>query len=147
MPVPVTAIKTSHAVSIRINGKTIGRIQTWNPSQTRGVVGAYELNAATSGEVVENVPGNIGGLNIRVDRFELYKEPMMEIWGGVRWEMLTDQTNPLSVNEKWRFPDGTTETKVFVGCWFTSTGYTLSATGDRIVNVNAAMMYQKVYTL
>jgi len=147
MPNPNTSIKTGHAVTIRANGKTVGKIQVWNPTQSRQVTHAYEVNAATSGTVVENVPGNITGLNVRVDRYDLYKAPMEAVWGGPRLVMLTDQTNPLTIHERYNYPDGTVETFVYVGVWFSSLGYTISSTGDRIVNKNATLVYQKYYIL
>lgn len=145
MPVPNTTIKTGHAVTLRANGKTIGKIQTWNPTQARQVTHAFEVNSATSGTVVENVPGNLTGLNVRVDRYDLYKTPMEAVFGGVRLIMLTDQTNPLTIQERYNYPDGTVETLVYVGVWFSSLGYTVSSTGDRIINKNATLVYQTMY--
>lgn len=145
MPVPTTSVRTSHAVAIRANGVTIGQIQTWAPSQTRGVTHTFELNSVTSGEVFENVPGNMSNLTIRVDRYDLYKKKMEQAWGPTfSIMMLTDQTNPLEISEKWSNPDGSTEMLVYTGCWFTNLGRNLTANGDRIVNVSASLMYERV---
>jgi hypothetical protein len=147
MPVPTTSVRTSHAVAIRANGVTIGQIQTWAPSQTRGVTHTFELNSVTSGEVFENVPGNMSNLTIRVDRYDLYKKKMEQAWGPTfSIMMLTDQTNPLEISEKWSNPDGSTEMIVYTGCWFTNLGRNLTANGDRIVNVSASLMYERVRT-
>ena len=144
MNVPNTTVRTSHAIAIRTSGVTIGQIQTWNPSQTRTVTPTYELNPATSGEIFENVPGNIAGTTINVSRFDLFNKKMEQAWGvGFNITMLTDQTDPLSIQEKWTNPDSSTELLVYSGCWFSSLGRTISATGDRIINVSATLMYQK----
>jgi hypothetical protein len=45
MSVPVTTTRTSHAVSIRVAGLTVGMIQSWNPQQSRTVTPVYQLNA------------------------------------------------------------------------------------------------------
>ena len=146
MPVPVTTTRTDHAISIRVDGVTIGQIQDWTPQQSRTVTPTYELNSATSGEVLENVPGNIGGLTIGVNRYDLYTAKMEEVWGvNFNIQMLTDQSEPISVQEKWLVPDGSPEIWVYTGCWFTSLGRNHSAQGDRITKVNASLMYQRKY--
>jgi len=144
MTAPNTTVRTSHAVAIRSGGVTIGQIQTFNPSQTRTVTSTYELNPATSGEIYENVPGNIAGTTINVTRFDLFNKKMEQAWGvGFDITMLSDQNNPLSIQEKWTNPDSSTELWVYSGCWFSSLGRTISATGDRIINVSATLTYQK----
>lgn len=146
MPIPVTSTRTDHAITIRVDGVTIGHIQDWTPQQNRTVTPVYELNSATSGEVVENVPGNIGGLTIGVNRYDLFNKKMEEVWGAnFNIQMLTDQTNPIQIQEKWNNPSGTTQVWVYTGCWFTSLGRTHSANGDRISKVNASLMYVKKY--
>ena len=146
MPIPVTATRTDHALSIRVGGKTIGQIQDWNPQQNRTVTPVYELNSATSGEVNENVPGNITGLTITVNRYDLYTSKMEQVWGpNFDIQMLTDQTNSIQIQEKWLVPNGAPEVWIYTGCWFTSLGRNHSANGDRITKVNASLMYVKKY--
>jgi len=147
MPIPITSTRTDHAISIRVNGKTIGQIQDWNPQQNRTITPTYQLDSAYSGEVFENVPGNITGLNITVNRFDLYNAKMEEVWGSnFDIQMLTDQTEPFNVVEKWLVPSGSPEQWIYTGCWFASLGRTHSANGDRITKVNASMMYVKKYS-
>jgi hypothetical protein len=142
MPVPQTSIRTSHAISIRANGTTIGQIQTWAPTQSRTITPAYELRSETSGEVTENVPGNITGLTIQVSRYDLFASKMETVWGTSKalW-MLSSQLNPLEVEEKWRNPDGTVEKFLYEGSWFSQLGRNMQAQGDRIVLVNATLAY------
>jgi len=142
MPVPQTSIRTSHAISIRANGTTIGQIQTWAPNQSRTITPAYELRSETSGEVTENVPGNITGLTIQVSRYDLFSSKMETVWGTSKalW-MLSSQLNPLEVEEKWRNPDGSVEKFLYEGSWFSQLGRNMQAQGDRIVLVNATMAY------
>jgi len=146
MPVPQTSTRTDHALSIRANGVTIGQIQDWAPSQGRTITPTFEINSATSGEVYENVPGNIQGLTITVNRFDLYKKKMEEAWGvGYSMQMLTDQTKPLQVQEKWLNPGSSAEVWIYTGCWFMSLGRNHSASGERITKVQAQLMYVKKY--
>lgn len=149
---PETTIRTSHAVSIKADGVTVGQIQTWAPTQSRTVTPTYQLGADIrdyrSGDVYENVPGNVTNLTIRVDRFDLYQSRMEQVWGiAANIQMLGQQTASLEIDEMWRHPDQTIERYVYSGCWFTSLGRTLSAVGDRIVNVNATLQYVKVRQL
>jgi len=142
MGLPVTFTRTDHAITIRCNGVKVGRIQEWAPQQSRQATPVYELDADNGGAPVDNVPGNLGGLTMTVNRVDLYTVKMEQAWGpGFSITMLTDQTNPLDIQEKWTNPDGTTETWIYRGCWFTSLGRNHSATGDKITKVNASVAY------
>ena len=122
-------------------------IQSWNPQQSRTVTPVYQLNAEAtegSGNVFENVPGNIGGLTVSVNRFDLWTQNMEEAWGpGFSINMLTDQKAAINVIEKWKDPNNNVREYQYLGFWFTSLGRTISATDNRIVNVNASAMYVK----
>lgn len=146
MVLPNTTTRTDHAISIRVGGITIGQIQDWNPQQSRGLTPAFELNSATSGEPYENIPGNLSGLTIGVNRYDLYTIKMEQAWGaGFDIQMLSDQSNPLTIQERWLVPNGAKETWIYTGCWFTSLGRNHSAQGDRITKVNASLGYVKKY--
>jgi len=143
---PTTNTRTDHALSIRVGGVTVGRIQDWAPSHSRNISQVYEINVATKGGVYETIPGNISGLNISISRFDLYSSKMEQAWGpGFDIYMLSDQSTPLTINENWRNPDGTEETWTYTGCWFTSIGRSHSANGDRITRVNASLAYTRKY--
>jgi len=144
MQVPYTGIRTSHAISIRVGSTTIGQIQTWAPTQSRTITPAYELRSETSGEVTENIPGNVTGLTIQVSRYDLFTAKMEQVWGTSKalW-MLSNQNIPLTVEEKWRNPNMIVEKFVYEGCWFSQLGRNMQAQGDRIVLVNATLAYVK----
>ena len=141
VPGTLKGIRTSHAVAIKTEGVTIGMIQSWAPTQSRTVSPRFELNAATDGRVSENIPGNISGLTITINRYDLIKSKMEELWGSIDFTMLTDQANPLTIKERWDYEDGSTEVWAYMGCWFTSLGRNLSAEGNRIVGANATLTY------
>ena len=152
MTVPYTSTRSDHALTIQCEGVIIGHIQEWTPQQSLTVTPVFQIgptrDGVRSGNVVENVPGNIGGLNISVNRYDLYLERMETIWGpGFYIDMLTDQFKPFTVTEKWQTltnkVEGTTviERWQYTGCWFTSLGRTHSAQGDRITKVNASLVY------
>jgi hypothetical protein len=102
MPVPVTQIRTSHAISIKAGGQVIGQIQSWGPHQSRDVRTKYEINAVGTGAIAEQIPGNQTGQTLQVVRFDLYKAKMEEVWGLDRPMLaLCDQQNPFDVEEKW----------------------------------------------
>jgi len=144
--IPNTATRTDHAITIRSNGVTVARIQDWAPQQSRQVTPTYEINAASTGHVFENIPGIISNLTINVVRFDLFNKRMEEAWGpDFNIYVLTDQTNPLTINEKWKKPDGSEESWTYTGCWFTSLGRNHSANGDKITRVNATLVYSRKY--
>ena len=148
MTIPQTTIRTSHAVAIKYQSVTIGQIQTWAPSQSRTITPAYQLasfaGTTASGEVTENVPGNITGLTIQISRYDLFASKMEEIWGDVAFWMLTKQVNKLEIDEVWENPDESRERYTYEDCWFSQLGRNLQAQGDRIVMVNATLNYARI---
>lgn len=138
---PNTLVRTSHAVTIRANGLTVGLLQTFSPSQNRQITPIYEINAATSGEPLENVPGNLGGLTIGVSRYDLYTKRMEEAFGTPNSAMLSDHNNPFQALELYLWPDNTREGYIYTGCWFSSLGRNLSATDGRTILANGQIQY------
>lgn len=138
---PQTLVRTTHALTIRANNITVGVIQSWNVNMTRAVSHVYEINASTSGEPIEACPGNVGGLTIGVNRYDLYTRRMEQAFGTPNFEMLGDQNNPFEVRETWRFPNNAVEARAYLGCWFSQIGRNFQATDNRIVNVNASITY------
>jgi len=148
MSIPVTNTRLDHAVSIYVNGIRIGLIQEWSPQQSRGMTPVYELNAASSGTIIEYAPGNMSNQTVGVNRYDLYKKRMEQAWGaGFSIQMLSDQSTSLTVMEKWDNPDGTGTQCIYEGCWFQQLGRTHQAQGDRITKVNASLVYTKKITL
>lgn len=143
-PLTNTGVKTSHSIAIKTaNGKTIGLIQSWAPKQSRDVTAIYELNPATSGDPCDNVPGNVKGLDITVNRYDLYSKRMEEAFLDIgRLDFLSDQQAAIEIQEVWTYPDGTHgEAWKYTGVWFKSIGRTSSATDERIVKVDATLTY------
>lgn len=148
MTVPTTQVRTSHAVAIRSGGIVVGMIQSWNPNQSLTVTPVYQLNSDSTegtGNVFENVPGNIGGLTVSVNRVDLFTNRMEQAWGtSYDIQMLTDQKASLEITEKWKSPTNEVTEYLYTGFYFTSLGRTISATDNRIVNVSASASYAKV---
>jgi len=172
MAIPLTQVRTSHALSIRANGQTVGLINSWAPSQSRTLTPVFEVAVDDSGNPIEYVPGNMSGLTINVNRFDAYAARLEEAFGTRDLVMLTRQSEPIDLYEIWTVPtrDPTAfdrgaanvltsignaigksvdtsfinkERFVYSGCWFTSLGRTLSSDDNRIVNVNATLVYTK----
>lgn len=138
---PDTLTRTAHSLTIIVNGKPIGLISGWSPQMSRAVQPIYEINAETSGLPYENIPGNVTGLTISVTRFDLWTAKMEEAFGTTDLTMLSHQQSPFSVQEKWSKPDGTSEIYEYSGCWFTSLGRGLRSDDNRLVQVNATLVY------
>lgn len=138
---PETLTRTSHSLTIKVNGVTIGLISGWNPQQNRDVNPIYELNVETSGLPLENIPGNVRNLTISINRFDLWVQRIEQAFGTVDLTMLSNQQSPFTVQELWTKPGGGQEVWEYTGCWFTNIGRNLRSDDNRIVNVNASLIY------
>lgn len=162
--IPITKVRTSHALTIKANGKTVGLINGWNPKMGRTASHVFEVGTDNSGNPVEIVPGNISGLSVDVSRFDAYLKRMEEAFGTPDLVMLTRQNQPFDVIESWAMPAdisftvgvgssaqkpqqsspfSDSERFIYSGCWFTSIGRTLRSDDNRIVNVSATLMFTK----
>jgi hypothetical protein len=141
---PQTTVRSSHAITIKTaDGKTIGLIKQWNPQQNRDVNPVYEINVETSGDPVENVPGNVRNLQIRVQRYDLYTKRMEQAFGTVDLTFLSDQDRPFSCQEIWRFPDNSVEAWGYIDTWFSNIGKNYQSDDNRIVLVDATLVYRR----
>jgi hypothetical protein len=159
-PVPETLVRTSHSLTITVNGATIGLINGWNPTQSKTITPVYQIarfaHQTFTGDPVEKVPGNMTGQTIAVQRYDLYPVRMEQAFGSSIFAaaeaagrrdlmMLTNQDRPFIVRERWDYPDGGTEVIEYSGCWFSNIGRNYRSDGDRIINVNATLEYVKRY--
>lgn len=143
---PQSLVRNSHSLTIRANGETIGLINGWNPTISRTITPVYELRTRTSGDPVEKVPGNVTGLTIAVQRYDLYISRMEVAFGTADLMMLSNQDLPFECIERWQHPasaGGGIEIIRYTGCWFSNIGKNYRSDGDRIVNVNATLEYVK----
>lgn len=146
---PNTVAQLSHAVTMRVNGITIGAINEWNPRMNKTVTELYEFGPGTTGpyasdhgEPFEKVPGNVSGMQVEVRRYDIYTQQMEQAFGTPDITMLSSQKTAFEVREAWNVIAGVQSyANVYRGCWFSDLGRTLTATGDRTVNVSATLQY------
>lgn len=138
---PDTLVRSTHSLTIKVNGVTIGLIQGWNPQQNRQITPVYEINSESSGLPLENIPGNVQNLTIAVQRFDIWPVRMEQAFGTVDLTMLSNQQTPFSVQEIWVSPSGALEIWQYEGCWFSTLGRGFRSDDGRIVNVNASLTY------
>lgn len=151
--IPNTTVRTSHSLTIRANNQDIGLINSWNPTQQRTITAAYQIGTfvgnVASGEPVEKVPGNVTGMTVAIQRYDIYVKKMEDAFGTADLIMLSNQLSPFSVVERWSYPDsagalaGSSEMIEYIGCWFSSLGRNFRSDGDRIVNVNGTLEYTR----
>lgn len=141
---PDTLVKTSHGIQIKVNGETIGAISRWDPAPyEREFNHIYELNPLSSGHPVDLVPANIRGFNITVNRYDIWKKPFEKVFGGSMsiYEALGMQERPFEVNQFLWHPDGYKELIIYRGSWMNRVGRSYNVTGDRIVMVDATLVF------
>lgn len=161
LPPPNTVTQSTHAVTIHANNTIIGAINQWSPEQTLAVNAVYQFGSPQGpygdefGAPYEKVPGNISGQTITVQRYDLYTQQMEQAFGTTNaLDMLSsDLGQPnggtghvLTIREFWLMPESSPVSSyniLYHGCWFSRIGRTLSATDDRIVNVNATIEYTR----
>jgi hypothetical protein len=138
---PDTLVRTSHSLTIKVAGVTIGLINGWNPAQNRQITPVYEINSESSGLPLENIPGNVQNLTIAVQRYDIWPVRMEQAFGTVDLTMLSNQQTPFSVQEIWTSPSGSLEIWQYEGCWFENVGRAFRSDDTRIINVNATLRY------
>lgn len=152
MPVTPPNIQTqlSHALAIRANGVSIGAVNEWNPSQNRNFTELYAFGTEGhqygkgNGDPFEQAPGNISGQQIAVRRYDLYASLMEQAFtdGTPLLDMLSKQNDPIQLREQWASPDNANNRAyTYDGAWFSDLGKSHSATGDRVVNTSATIVY------
>lgn len=102
--VPQTATRQSHALVIRVGGRTIGAIHSWGPSTTRTVDAEWEIDSAGHGMPVDQVPQTVERREVRIARYDLYPIIMEQVFGSPELVVLADQARPFSCREVWTGP-------------------------------------------
>lgn len=151
---PNTNTMTSHPLAIKANGEFIGAVNQWSPEMSMDVNPVYEFGSFTGpygglfGQPYEMVPGNMTNLTIRVQRYDLYPLQMERAFGTTSLDMLSrdpgvpGQSGQFSLRERWSAPNAADGfIIVYDGCWFTNIGRTISSTDNRIINVNASIVF------
>lgn len=141
---PDTLVRSSHGIQIKIKGEVIGAIRNWSPAEyTRGMTRVWELNPLSSGHPIDQVPGNLDGFTLRVDRYDIWKEPFEKVFGGdiALMEAIGNQQAGFDCYQYLWHPDGYKELTVYRNSWFTSIGRNYSADGDRIIMVSATLAF------
>jgi len=155
VPTPFTATRTTHALTIHGSGPgrrgIIGAVHAFNTTQSRTTEDVFEVQSLGYGRPADVVPQNLTTRTMDIQRYDLFKRSMEQVFGKRAWELidLTDQSHPFTLRTTWGEPGfpGITRKNVFeyTGCWFTNLGRTSSATDDRIVKVNATLVWTRRY--
>lgn len=155
---PETTTTSNLGLALVIGGQVVGATFEWAPRQQRTVTPVYEFGMVTTGanagqvtgpgEAYELVPGNITGTTISIRRYDLYSEPFEVAFGtklGMSTlDMLSKQSKAIEAREFQLKPDNSQTSNIYKGCWFGDKGRQHSATGDRVVMVNATLHYARV---
>ena len=113
--------KTYHGLAISVNGKLIGRIQSWNPKMySREGEHIYELSHLTYGRPIDYVPGINTGYEIEAEKIEVWDEEIELAFGyPAVWADLIDQNRPVNIQEYLFRGIEVYRVWLYTGCWFT----------------------------
>lgn len=147
-PLKDTVSRLSHSITIRANGVTIGAISELKEEASQGLKALYGLGtfdqpgrySARSGEPYEIVPNNVEPIKLDISRYDLVTTKLEQAFNtGFDLTVLSNQTSGIEVVQIERRTDGTVEGFAWRGCWFASVGRTISAEGERVIQVNATL--------
>jgi hypothetical protein len=116
-----TTSKTYHAISIVVQGRVVGRIQSWQANAyNRNGKHIYELSHHTFGRAIDYVPGINSAYSLTFSRAEVWNQEIEIVLGypGI-WQDLIDQDRPFTCQE--HLFKGRTPYRIWTysGCWFT----------------------------
>lgn len=153
--IPYTATVVNHGLIISTPTGAVGGITNWEVAQSRTATPVFEFGTKTApvgddigaaaGEPYEIVPGNLGGTNITIGRYDIYTEQFEEAFGTDNLESLCFQRRSIRFLEYYTAPDQSQVniSRVLYGSWFTQVGRRQDAKGDRISMVNAQATYAR----
>jgi len=136
-----TETRTSHSVTIRSGGRTIGAINSWSHDQQKEIKENFFISPTPSGHPQEIIPLNTNTRTIKIARYELYRRPFEDRFGDFDLINLANQRNKFSIQEKLVDPNNRSKVIGYAGCYFTSVGYEYKAESDMVVLVNAEIVY------
>lgn len=116
------SVKTFHGLSIVVNGRIIGRIQSWQPKMySRTGAHVWELSHLTFGRPVDYVPGKGENYSISASRVEMWNNEFeLAIGFPSVWSDLLDQDKPFTINEYLLRGATIYRAWAYNGCWFSS---------------------------
>jgi len=128
----------------------VGAINSWNPTQSLAIGAVHEFGNVTgpygveAGMPYEKIPGNVSGMTIEVNRYDIYTKRFEEAFGTLDLTVLSNDPNAFDVRETWNAPDRANSYGiVYMGCRFSRIGRTLTTSDDRIVKVGASLEYTR----
>ena len=96
------------------------------------------------GEAYETVPGNIGGTELQISRYDLYTSRFETAFGTTSLDMLVNQRSSIRFVEIFKSPGNDLNFgRIFYGCWFTRKGRNHDANSTRIEQADASAMYAR----
>src|SRR5687768_146493 len=116
--IPVSKTVTSYALTIHatvgLRRGVVGAIHEISTAQTLAIDEEYEIDALARGFPRELIPQIVSGRTITVQRYDLYRSTLEQVFGEPELVTLADQTGPLSLRLTWRAPEPSSIVGAFV---------------------------------
>lgn len=136
-----TVTRTSHSVTIRSGGRTIGAINSFEVSRSKDIKENFYISPLPSGQPQEIIPLNTKDRKIKISRYELYRRPFEDRFGDFDLIKLSNQRNRFSIMEKLVDPTNRSKVIGYSDCYFISLGYKYASDGDMVVMVDAEIVF------
>lgn len=146
---PQTQTRLNHGLFIRVKGRGIGAILSFNTSQGLSLKEEFEINLDHGGTATA-FPNHITvqhmqDRTIEVTRADLYLDLMERVVAGNYLDMLADQRFRFDLDEVWREPGGAlfggASMWRYKGCVFERLSRQNDAAGDRVVRVSGTIRW------
>ena len=113
--IPNTDTTVSYSYALSANGKTIGTLQGFTPTNNRNLERVREINGTTTTADIKEVVFGRGEITLRIDRFETYNTSVLEALGLTIVD-LSQITDPITITETMEDGQGNVTTIQYLDC-------------------------------
>jgi hypothetical protein len=122
--IPTSKTTVSYAYNVKVNGKVIGTLQGFSPSESRALERIREIQNEVA-DTVEIVPGRTD-FTISIDRLETYDSAMLQALGLPKTATLATLTDSFDIVEEIQGPTSAQKRVIsYNGCWINTKSKTI----------------------
>lgn len=137
---------STFSYSVLFDGKEVGNLQTFTPSQDRTLVRVRSLAQyqGNVGETIEIVNGVTDTLTVEVTALELYSRKVMEFMGYSNFASIEQLLSGIDIMEILLKPNGSEDRTLYSQCWVKSFGKSNIQANGNVVTDRVTFWVTKV---